>query len=92
MVKELRPAGVDTMEAGIRFLPDFMEDYDRQFSVVPSRSAYFHRADQPVPGTNDGDPVQARAAMSDQADLSFERKRILLQATKSWLGKSAQLG
>jgi hypothetical protein len=32
LVKEMRLAGISTMEAGNAFLPAFMEDYNRRFA------------------------------------------------------------
>lgn len=34
LVKELRLAGIDTMESGNAFLPDFMADYNARFAIV----------------------------------------------------------
>ncbi|PYE22291.1 integrase-like protein, partial [Rhizobium sp. PP-CC-3A-592] len=38
LVKDLRLAGIDNMEAGNAFLPDFMESYNTRFAVTPARS------------------------------------------------------
>lgn len=37
LVKELRLAGNDTMEAGNAFLASFMSRYNARFSIVPAR-------------------------------------------------------
>lgn len=43
LVKELRLQGVSSMEEGNRFLPQFMEDFNRRFAVVPKSSVNLHR-------------------------------------------------
>lgn len=44
LVKELRLAGIDTMEQGNAFLPAFMADYNRRFAVAPKNPQDAHRA------------------------------------------------
>ena len=44
LVKELRLAGIDGMEAGNDFLPAFMADYNRRFAVAPKSEEDAHRA------------------------------------------------
>lgn len=44
LVKELRLAGIDTMESGNAFLPAFMADYNRRFAVAPRSEEDAHRA------------------------------------------------
>lgn len=44
LVKELRLAGIDGMEAGNAFLPSFMADYNRRFAVAPKSKEDAHRA------------------------------------------------
>jgi hypothetical protein len=41
LVKELRLAGISTMEAGNAFLPAFMEDYNRRFAKAPFSDKIF---------------------------------------------------
>ncbi|MBD9512216.1 ISNCY family transposase, partial [Ensifer sp. ENS10] len=43
LVKELRLAGIDDMEAGNRFLPGFIEHYNARFAIVPARPDDLHR-------------------------------------------------
>jgi transposase len=65
LVKELRLAGISTMEEGNTFLPGFMERYNGRFAIAPARgdcpcpgrrSASSH---QSYAGSAEGDPVQA---------------------------------
>ena len=44
LVKELRLAGLDGMEAGNAYLPAFMADYNRRFAVAPISEEDAHRA------------------------------------------------
>lgn len=44
LVKELRLAGVNTMEEGNRFLPGFMENFNRKFAVSPKSPVNLHRS------------------------------------------------
>lgn len=44
LVKELRLAGIDDMEAGNAFLPSFMADYNRRFAVAARSEEDAHRA------------------------------------------------
>jgi len=43
LVKELRLAGVSTMEAGNAFLPTFMADYNARFAKAPFNDKDLHR-------------------------------------------------
>jgi hypothetical protein len=43
LVKEMRLAGVSTIEAGNAFLPAFMEDYNRRFAKEPLSDKDLHR-------------------------------------------------
>ena len=44
LVKELRLAGIDGMEAGNAFVAAFMADYNRRFAVAPKSEEDAHRA------------------------------------------------
>ncbi len=43
LVKELRLADIDDMEAGNAFLPGFIEHYNARFAIVPARPDDLHR-------------------------------------------------
>jgi hypothetical protein len=43
LVKELRLAGIDTIEAANAWLPAFMEDHNRRFAKPPKSDADLHR-------------------------------------------------
>src|SRR6201991_5321211 len=44
LVKELRLAGINTIEAANAFLPNFVEDYNGRFAQPPARGQDFHRS------------------------------------------------
>lgn len=43
LVKELRLQGISSMEEANRYLPVFIEDFNRRFAVAPRSSVNFHR-------------------------------------------------
>jgi hypothetical protein len=43
LVKEMRLAGISTLEAGNAFLPAFMEDFNRRFAKAPFSDKNLHR-------------------------------------------------
>jgi len=83
LVKELRLSGIDTMEAGNTFLPDFVEDYNARFAIVPARCDDLHRPMNLAP-----DRLQEilckreQRYVGAQLTFSFERKRIMLEETE----------
>jgi len=83
LVKELRLAGIGSMEAGNAFLPDFMEDYNARFAIVPARSDDLHRPINLAP-----DRLaeilckREQRYVGSQLTFSFERKRIMLAETE----------
>ncbi|WP_041679335.1 ISNCY family transposase [Rhizobium etli] len=83
LVKELRLAGIDDMEAGNAFLPGFMEDYNARFALVPARSGDLHR-----PMNLAADRLREilckreQRYVGAQLTFSFERKRIMLEESE----------
>lgn len=82
LVKDLRLAGIDTMDAGNAFLPDFMEDYNARFAVVPARSDDLHRPVNLAPDRlSDILCKREQRYVGSQLTFSYERKRIMLEET-----------
>ncbi|MBP1877881.1 transposase [Agrobacterium rubi] len=82
LVKELRLAGIDTMDAGNAFLPDFMDDYNARFAVVPARSDDLHRPVNLAPDRlSDILCKREQRYVGSQLTFSYERKRIMLEET-----------
>ena len=83
LVKELRLAGIDAMEAGNAFLPGFLEDYNARFAIIPARPDDLHRPLNLAP-----DRLaeilckREQRYVGSQLTFSFERKRIMLEETE----------
>ncbi|MCD7109460.1 ISNCY family transposase [Rhizobium sp. DKSPLA3] len=87
LVKELRLAGIDSMESGNVFLPDFMEDYNARFAVVPARSDDLHRPMNLAPDRlTEILCKREQRYVGSQLTFSFERKRIMLEETEMTRG------
>ncbi len=83
LVKELRLSGIDTMEAGNTFLPDFVEDYNARFAIVPARSEDLHRPLNLAPDRlTEILCKREQRYVGSQLTFSFERKRIMLAETE----------
>ncbi|MFA1674235.1 ISNCY family transposase [Rhizobium mongolense] len=82
LVKELRLAGIDDIEAGNAFLPGFMEDYNARFAIVPARSEDLHRPMNLAPDRlTEILCKREQRYVGSQLTFSFERKRIMLKET-----------
>ncbi|PDT29444.1 ISNCY family transposase [Rhizobium sp. M10] len=80
LVKELRLAGIDSMEAGNAFLPGFMVDYNGRFAIVPARSDDLHRPVNLAPDRlKEILCKREQRYVGSQLTFSFERKRIMLE-------------
>ena len=83
LVKELRLAGINTMESGNAFLPGFMEDYNKRFAIIPARPDDLHRPMNLAP-----DRLaeilckREQRYVGAQLTFSFERQRIMLDETE----------
>ncbi|WP_065377357.1 ISNCY family transposase [Ensifer adhaerens] len=83
LVKELRLAGIDDMEAGNAFLPGFIEHYNARFAIVPARPDDLHRPMNLAP-----DRLaeilckREQRYVGSQLTFSFERQRIMLEETE----------
>jgi hypothetical protein len=81
LVKEMRLAGVSSIEEGNAFLPTFVEDYNRRFAQVPEAP---HDAHRPVA---DGEPLddifrlQVERKVSRNLTLHYKRVMYLLEPT-----------
>lgn len=83
LVKELRLAGINDMEAGNAFLPGFIERYNARFARTPVRPEDLHRPLNLMP-----DRLQEilckreQRYVGAQLTFSFERQRIMLEQTE----------
>jgi hypothetical protein len=81
LVKEMRLAGVDTIEAGNAFLPAFMEQYNARFAKPPFADRDVHRA---LAGHYDLDDVFAwkeERTVSANLTLQYDQVLFMLEPT-----------
>ncbi|ACI59266.1 transposase [Rhizobium leguminosarum] len=79
LVKELRLAGIDDMEAGNAFLPGFMEHHNARFALVPASPGDLHRPMNLAPDRlKEILCKREQRYVGAQLTFSFERKRIML--------------
>ncbi|WP_077967510.1 ISNCY family transposase [Ensifer adhaerens] len=83
LIKELRLAGIDDMEAGNAFLPGFTEHYNARFAIVPARPDDLHRPLNLAPDRlRDVLCKREQRYVGAQLTFSFERRRIMLEETE----------
>jgi hypothetical protein len=79
LVKELRLAGIATVEAANAFLPGFIADYDARFGREPGRPEDLHR---PLSAAHDLDEILAvreERTVSASLTLRYDKMLILLE-------------
>src|SRR5437588_6172718 len=79
LVKELRLAGVSTVETANAFLPAFVADYNARFAKEPRLAEDLHR---PAPGAADLDEimtVREERTVSASLTLRYDKMLILLE-------------
>jgi hypothetical protein len=90
LVKELRLAGIATVEAANAFLPAFMADYNARFGKEPRRPEDLHR---PAPGAAELDEIMAvreERTVSASLTLHYDKTLILLEANQATRGLARQ--
>jgi hypothetical protein len=91
LVKEMRLEGISRMEAGNAFLPGFLARHNLRFAKVPARPDDLHR-----PLADRSDRLRDILCWRDQRyvgqqlTFSYERKRIMLEATEVTRGLVGQ--
>ena len=95
LVKELRLAGINSIEAGNAFLPAFMERFNERFAVRPSRPDDMHRKLN-VPASRLADVLCHREQryVGTQLTFHYDRKLVILEPTdtsKALVGKYVEL-
>ncbi|MFB9262505.1 ISNCY family transposase [Bradyrhizobium erythrophlei] len=79
LVKEMRLAGISTIEAGNAFLPAFLEDYNRRFAKAPLSDKDVHR---PLAEHDDVDNVFAwkeERTVSQSLTLQYDKVLFILE-------------
>jgi transposase len=82
LVKELRLAGISTMEAANAFLPAFVQTYNARFAKPPARDRDLHR---PMTGVNDLDDILCwceQRSVSRQLVVNYNRIKFMLRPDK----------
>lgn len=81
LVKELRLAGISTIEAANAFMPAFLADYNRRFGKVPRNA---HDAHRPLRADEDVESIfcwRELRKMTKDLTLHYERKLYLVADT-----------
>jgi len=79
LVKELRLAGISSIEAGNAFLPAFMENFNRRFAKAPFNDKDLHRR---LSGEDDIDEAFARQeerTVSQSLTLQYDKMLFILE-------------
>src|SRR6195256_3868097 len=79
LVKELRLAGINTIEAANAFLPNFVEDYNGRFAKPAARDQDFHRSVDP---RQDLDQIlcwREQRQVSHQLVVNYNRMKLTLK-------------
>jgi transposase len=82
LVKELRLRGISDIEAGNAFLPEFREDFNRRFAVVPRSS---HNAHRPLLKTDNLDRIltyQETRTLSKNLTVQFYHAIYQIQSNR----------
>jgi transposase len=83
LVKELRLAGISTIEAANAFLPAFVQTYNARFAKPPASERDLHR---PIAGTNDLDGIlcwREQRSVSRQLVINYNRMKFVLRPNKT---------
>jgi hypothetical protein len=83
LVKELRLAGISTIEAANAFLPTFVQTYNVRFAKPPARDRDLHR---PIAGRNDLDDIlcwREQRSVSRQLVVNYNRMKFMLRPDKT---------
>jgi hypothetical protein len=83
LVKELRLAGISTIEAANAFLPTFVQTFNTRFAKPPARDRDLHRT---MAGMNDLDDIlcwRERRSVSRQLVVNYNRMKFMLRPDKT---------
>ena len=79
LVKEMRLAGISTLEAGNAFLPAFMEDYNRRFSKLPFNDKDLHRHLSAQDDVEDAFAWKEERTVSFNLTLQYDKVLFMLE-------------
>src|ERR1700761_1784896 len=92
LVKELRLAGISTIEAANAFLPAFVQTHNGRFAKPPARDRDLHR---PIAGRNDLDDIlcwREQRSVSRQLVVNYNRMKFMLRPDKTPAAVAGKLG
>lgn len=79
LVKEMRLAGISTIEAGNAFLPAFMEDYNRRFAKPPFSDKDVHRLLTEHDVVDDAFAWKEERTVSQSLTLQYDKMLFILE-------------
>jgi len=82
LVKELRLAGVGTMEAGNAFLPTFMLDYNARFAKAPFNDKDLHRPMVPSDRLDEAFTWRAERTLSQSLTLQYDNILFMIEPSE----------
>jgi hypothetical protein len=81
LVKELRLAGIDTIEAANAWLPTFMEDHNRRFGKPPQNTKDLHRPLSPAEDLTEILTTRHERTVSANLTVHYDRMMLILEPT-----------
>ena len=82
LVKELRLAGINTMEAGNAFLPTFMADYNSRFAKAPFNDKDLHRPMTPRDRLDEAFTWRAERTLSQSLTLQYDNILFMIEPSE----------
>lgn len=82
LVKEMRLKGINTLEEGNKYLPEFIEVFNRKFAVVPKSPTNMHRPLLPVYNLDNILCLKYARILSKQLSLSYGNKIYQIQTER----------
>ena len=82
LVKELRLAGVSTMEDGNAFLPSFMADYNVRFAKAPFNDKNLHRPMTPMDRLDEAFTWRAERTLSQSLTLQYDNILFMIEPSE----------
>ncbi|MCP2223548.1 MULTISPECIES: ISNCY family transposase [Bradyrhizobium] len=79
LLKEMRLAGISTIEAGNAFLPAFMEDYNRRFAKAPFNEKDLHRPLAELDDVDDAFAWKEERTVSQSLTLQYDKVLFILE-------------
>lgn len=82
LVKEMRLAGISTIDEGNAFLPGFLADYNARFAKAPANDKDLHRPMSPRDRLDDAFSWQVERTLSQALTLQYDKVLFILDPTE----------